>query len=617
MNQSTRATGVEREGHAVPAERAAGDGSAALQTAAALLPGLLLGAQVAGLLFFLNPELPFSMPAVVNGVLRYGILLGLLTTALLLPITWRRPRRSRRIFPWMMTLALALAALLDWAQAAHFGFFLPPGINARLIKAAILLSLAALIFFYTALLHTLNRRPYGLRSRVGLTLVALASVYVMLERREAFRPRPVAAPLPSLIESTSRPQLLVIGLDGATLDAIIPLAERGELPFLSSLLESGSVGRLRTLEPTRRLALWTTIASGKFPYRHGVLGDFVYPSDHIAPASRLRLIPEGIGFEAWGLFGRSPAPTSARDRQASAAWEVLDRLGVPTGVIGWPSVAPVPTGLRGYAFAESYFSGNVRSQTTYPDEWAERGLLFRQPENQVELHLAVGPTDRLPRQVLGTLARDLWRETLATFLIEQRPDVRATFLLLPGLGEVSQRYFSGFNGVHFDGVQEARFLEAAQIVTAYYRHLDEYIADLWSRGEGPRVLAVLSAYGMEAQSGLRKITSRWLQDAALEGRPQRAPDGLFLIAGEGVEEGKRLADVSLVDVLPTLLYALRVPIARDLDGRVVTEAFTGAHLARNPLTFVPSYEALRELDDTLEPQRPPTLSSADGATGGR
>jgi len=44
--------------------------------------------------------------------------------------------------------------------------------------------------------------------------------------------------------------------------------------------------------------------------------------------------------------------------------------------------------------------------------------------------------------------------------------------------------------------------------------------------------------------------------------------------------------------VPTLLYALGLPSARDFDGRVLTEAFTPAFLARRPLTFVPSYETL-------------------------
>lgn len=62
--------------------------------------------------------------------------------------------------------------------------------------------------------------------------------------------------------------------------------------------------------------------------------------------------------------------------------------------------------------------------------------------------------------------------------------------------------------------------------------------------------------------------------------------------GDGLRAGTFLEDARLVDLMPTLLYALRLPISRDLDGRVLTGAFETAYLARNPLTFVPSYENL-------------------------
>ncbi len=47
-----------------------------------------------------------------------------------------------------------------------------------------------------------------------------------------------------------------------------------------------------------------------------------------------------------------------------------------------------------------------------------------------------------------------------------------------------------------------------------------------------------------------------------------------------------------MDVAPTLMYALHLPVARDLDGQVLTPAFAKSFLARHPLTFLPTYETL-------------------------
>lgn len=50
-------------------------------------PGALAGIHLAGLIFFLNPGVPFSVRPVLRGILVYGVLLGLLSLALHLPFT--------------------------------------------------------------------------------------------------------------------------------------------------------------------------------------------------------------------------------------------------------------------------------------------------------------------------------------------------------------------------------------------------------------------------------------------------------------------------------------------------------------------------------------------------
>jgi hypothetical protein len=79
---------------------------------------------------------------------------------------------------------------------------------------------------------------------------------------------------------------------------------------------------------------------------------------------------------------------------------------------------------------------------------------------------------------------------------------------------------------------------------------------------------------------------------ALGGEFLEAPDGTLLLYGEGVRPGELLTGARIVDLAPTLLYGLGFPVARDLDGQVLTAAFDKGFLARNPVTFFPSYEGL-------------------------
>src|ERR1700687_681939 len=269
--------------------------------AGGFLPGALVGAHLAGLLFFLNPALPWRVTPVFRAVSWYAMVLGAFSLVLQLPLLAARRPRPNRLLPWTLTAAFTLAAVLDWTHASHYAYYLPTGINERLIKTAIWLSVAALIAFYTALLHTLDRRRYGWRSQLAFVLLYGLSIYVMVERRGAFHPPPALPPRPAVVERVPRPRLWMIGLETATLDAILPLAGQGQLPFLAGILSRGAYGRLESLSPVRPEALWTTLATGKYPWQHGVTGGRLYSAQRIGRGAELRLLPVGIAFNRWGL----------------------------------------------------------------------------------------------------------------------------------------------------------------------------------------------------------------------------------------------------------------------------------------------------------------------------
>jgi hypothetical protein len=554
------------------------------------LPGFMAGIHLAGLLFFLNPDLSFGLWQLTRACSVFGVLLGSVSAALLSPFAWGRPQLARRVLPWAMTAVLAAAALLDGANASRFSFFLPPGINVRLIKAAFGLGLAALIFFYTALSHSVQRRPYGIRSRIGMTGLALLTIYLVGERREAFHPRPRPVPLPSTVELEPRPDLLVVGLDGATLDAVLPLAKQGRLPFFARLLEQGAYARLQSFAPNEPAAQWTTLATGKLPFKHGISGERVFPASFLFDGGPLRLRPAHIGFEGWGGLLHGSRPVDSGLRRSLVLWEILGRLGVPTGMLGWPVSAPVPEGLD-FAFSDLYFSGGGARDSAAPAELAERGLLFGVAPEELDPDLASTLGEQVPYPLLEAVAEDLWRQSLSEFLWEQRAATRARFLMLPGLGAVSRSYFAGYSYSQFEGTRKRTHQRAAESLIAYYRHLDGFLERAWDHLGERRLLAVVSAHGYAPPAGVvrlwRSVTGR-----GLEGLAAGAPDGLLLLAGEGVLAGELLDRAALVDIMPTLLYAMELPIARDLDGEVLTGAFESAFLARHPLTFVPSYDTL-------------------------
>ncbi|MDY7091491.1 MAG: alkaline phosphatase family protein [Acidobacteriota bacterium] len=556
-----------------------------------LLPGMLAGIQLAGLLLFLNPHLGRSPGTLVPLALVYGGALGLAGLLVQLPATFGHPYRARRLLPWGLTLALLAAAVLNTVQASYYAFYLAPGINSRLIKAGLVLAVTALVAFYTALLHSLHRRRYGRRSRIGFMLLVFASFFVMVERLQSYELRPEASRTAAAAGERPRLRMVTVALEGATLDAILPLAEQGRVPFLATMLREGAGGRLETLSPNRRPAVWTSLFTGKNPYRHEILGDATWSAPMLGEDARLRLLPAGVGFEHWGLWGMDRRPVTRAALRPLSLAQILARLGAPAATVGWPLTTPPAPELR-FSLAESFFTPAPTLRSAQPPDVTERARLFRPEPAELEPELVKRFGGPLPPPLLQALEGDVWRQGLSLFLVDQSPEVSGLFIALPGLGEVSRQTFSGYAEVQFEGGGDEEARRAHEQLAAYYGQLDTFLDALWQRLPEPRLLAVVSPYGADALGLVPRWWQGLTQGSTVHGSLAGDNDGVLLLYGDDIRPGARLADAQLVDVVPTLLYAFGYSIAKDLDGKVLTAAFTARRTSRQPLSVVPTYDAL-------------------------
>ena len=540
-----------------------------------LLPALLAGAHLTGLLFFLNPEQPVSWATLARGTLLYGGLFAPLSVVLHLALARRRRRPVTRLLPWTLTAVVAAGGLGDWVHASVFAYFLPPGINVQLIKTALWLSLGAVVVFYTALLHTLHGRRYGPRSRALFVLVALGTVYAMFDRRTSFRP---VEPPPRLVqvEPEEAPRLVVVELRGATLDALLPLTEQGKLPAFRALLENGSAARLEGFAPARAAALEASWATAKMPYRHGMADLRVHPAPALGLREPLRLLPLAVGFEHWGLpFGRARAIAPA-DVAALPVWEILARAGRSVAVVGFHAA------LGG-------------SQADGPDP----GERLR-----AEQALAESGWEPLGRALAADRAR---LAAVRTALATPAPPA-AIFVSLPGLETASLATFGGFVRADLEGERAGELRRAADAYATYLSGLDAELAALWEAIPEPRLLVVSSARGAGVAGGLVRFFRDLLGVRRVEGTLDGPPDGLLLARGQGIRRGSQPGAGRIVDLAPTLLYALGLPLARDFDGRVLADLFEPALLQRRALSFVPSFEGLPPRQALPLPDLPPAAA---------
>ena len=107
--------------------------------------------------------------------------------------------------------------------------------------------------------------------------------------------------------------LLILGLDGATLDLVEPWIADGTLPNLARLRRDGRLGRLASTVPAATFPSWTTFMTGVNPGRHGVF-DFTRREPG---AYRVRFV-------------------NATFRKAPTVWRLLSDAGRRVSVLGLP-----------------------------------------------------------------------------------------------------------------------------------------------------------------------------------------------------------------------------------------------------------------------------------------
>jgi predicted AlkP superfamily phosphohydrolase/phosphomutase len=78
------------------------------------------------------------------------------------------------------------------------------------------------------------------------------------------------------VENNQKKKILLLGWDAADWKLIDKFMADGKMPALKKFLSEGVRGNIATLDPPLSPMLWTSIATGKRAYDHGILG-FVEP----------------------------------------------------------------------------------------------------------------------------------------------------------------------------------------------------------------------------------------------------------------------------------------------------------------------------------------------------
>lgn len=567
--------------------------------------GLLASVYLTVLLLHLNPSVPLTVhaagPLFSVVTVSYGLHIAVVSYALyvLRQIAIVEPSSpgwiSLRLLTWSAAALSGTAAVITWLHASGLQHALDARALPAIIYAATAFAAATLSFLVLGFAQIAVRRRHRATVAVLFTVTTVASIAVPLWLRTASVRRPAdVAPRSSLDpDSVSGARVVLLCLDGASLDVISPAVAAGRLPNFGRLLDRGASLHLATTRPTQPEPVWASVMTGMWPSHHGVRGTARYRPFNGEVA--VDVLPDYLFSQALIRLGLLiEEPYSSASLESLPLWQIAGRYGVPTGLIGLPLTHPAdsPAGFivsdRFHRRGDSAAVLDARPAISPARIDAVARAVLESAQRQASTESPV-PLELLPRtgESGSTVEADRLHHLLAMHLGAAEP-VRLLAVRYAGLDSIGHYYFRYANPDAFGDVSDEERRQFGRVLDDYYAYVDSLVGDAMSSLGDDDLLLVVSGFGMEPLTVGKRLLERVVGDPRFTGTHERAPDGFLLAYGAAVAPARQ-ARGAVVDVAPTLLYFLGLPVARDMDGFVRTDLFTRAFNEQRTITFIPSY----------------------------
>ncbi len=394
--------------------------------------------------------------------------------------------------------------------------------------------------------------------------------------------------------NTTGHPIILIGIDGLEWDVILPLLKKERLPNIARLMEKGYYGKLDTIRPTYSPVIWTSVATGKVRSKHGILGfDYSLPNGEIA------------------LYNNS-------NRKVKAIWNILSDYGKKVHTIGWMITFPVEE-IKGIMIAQT----NTTDQLdTSAGKHVWKGMLINgvkgqvyPPDRQNEmLAIANKVAEELPdltkqifgefRYPLSLLDERLWDNCLWSFradtayyrislkLAQESPLPDLLMLYFGGTDVVSHRFWRYMQpDIYRHKPTPEQIANLGTVIEDYYAYIDLMLGQLLKHYDSDVTIMVISDHGFQPA----RLKARFNPDNppfnTFSAHHDDAPPGILIAAGQHIQKSsenlplqnlkrKDLERVgSVLDITPTILAMMRIPVGKDMDGKVIKKMFNNDFLA--------------------------------------
>jgi len=382
-------------------------------------------------------------------------------------------------------------------------------------------------------------------------------------------------------------KVLLVGWDSADWKVINPLLDAGKLPHLEQLINGGIIGNLATLYPVLSPMLWTSIATGKRPMKHGIHG-FAEPDPHTG----------GV------------RPITNLSRKTKAVWNILAQNGKKCVVVGWwPShpAEPLPEGVmisNHYQRAPNLDASKpwpMAPGTVYPERLAETLAELRVHPGELDgshifpfIPKAAEIDQKKDRRLEGlakTIADCTSIQSAATHLIRSEPwDFMAVYF------DAIDHFGHGFMRYHpprQKWITEKDFELYSGVIEAGYRYHDMMLGVLMAMAGPDTTVLLMSDHGFHPDHLRPRVIPMEPAGPAVEHRHY----GIFALKGPGIKKDERVHGATVLDICPTLLTLFGLPIGRDMDGKPIVTAY-----AETPeIKTVPSWDEIPGRDGSHPP----------------
>lgn len=366
-------------------------------------------------------------------------------------------------------------------------------------------------------------------------------------------------------EQAFKSRLLLVGWDAADWKFINPLLDSGRMPNLSHLVDHGVIGNLASLKPCLSPILWTSIATGKTADQHGILG-FVEP------------LPGGMGVKLY----------SSDSRRTKAIWNILDQVGLPSIVVNWYASHPAES-IKGCVVSNRFFDAPpedaVHGWKVVPGSVSDGSLAMDlaswrfHPRELTASDVArfipdIGKVDigqdNRPNTLVRELAKTISVHAVSTHLM-QSMEWSFTAILYEGIDTLGH-HFMPFHPPKLPLVSDSDHELYRDVMTQVYLFHDEMLGRLMELAGDETTIMLVSDHGFHCDHQRPvHLSSEAPEDVVAAAWHRHF--GVIAMKGPGIRRDERVYGATLLDVTPTALQVMDLPIGKDMNGKPLLQVF--------------------------------------------